>query len=424
MLDYLGDIREIGLISVAKALSAIFGFLAMVILARSLGPAKFGLFSLALGTMLVAMELAGQGIDVGLVRFSSLYLKEDKHQANLMFKVALELKIVAGIIVLAGGFFLAEPLALYIFDKPEVATPLKLVFLGTFGASMLRYILATLQAHQSFKKYAFLELVNSTIRIAAIVFLCFVFTATLLSAITIYVAVPFVGLLVGLLLLPSGFLNSPSFGKKEARSKLFNFSKWIIISGLLSILYSRINIFMLGYFKEASTVGMYSAAFTLVSGLDLLTVAIITVLLPKVSQMSGRQEFIGYIRWSLRITIPISIALLPLLFFTKPLISIIYQGQFIDSSSIFIILFLGAIVTLIIFPIALVFFALDLPHYVAIGDSGVLTFSFLANYLAIPKYGVIGAAWVATSGRVLMALIGLTLVYFKVYRLPFMEDLG
>ena len=125
------------------------GFIATVLITRALGPAQFGLFSVALAVMTIASQFSDFGISTGLVRFASLYLQKDKLKADLMFKVSLKVKLIISISIFLIGFLVSPSLAIYVFKKPELMISLRLAFIGALGFSLVGYISATLQASQT-----------------------------------------------------------------------------------------------------------------------------------------------------------------------------------------------------------------------------------------------------------------------------------
>ena len=81
--------RDSSIVLAGNILSAGLGFIATILITRTLGPAQFGLFSVALAVMGIASQFSDFGVGTGMVRFASLYLKNDNQKANLMFLKSL-----------------------------------------------------------------------------------------------------------------------------------------------------------------------------------------------------------------------------------------------------------------------------------------------------------------------------------------------
>lgn len=116
-----------------NVLGAGIAFIATVLITRTLSPAQFGLFSVAVTVMVVASQFSDFGMSTGLVRFASLYLQQDKSKTDLMFKVSLKIRLIIAAIVFLIGFLVSEVLAAEVFAKPDLAFPLKLAFISAFG---------------------------------------------------------------------------------------------------------------------------------------------------------------------------------------------------------------------------------------------------------------------------------------------------
>jgi len=407
--------REVALLFVTKIISSGMGLIAIIIIARTLEPSHFGIFSLAMGVMIVALEFAGQGIDVGMVRFSSHCMEKDEKQACSMFKSAFKIKLTLSLTVFMIGYFAAPLLATKIFHQPEATNSLRLALLATCGISMWRYILSVLQSYQFFKKYALLDLVNNLLRLIAVAFVCFIFIRNLIGVLAAYAIVPFISFFVGLRVVPRE-LFKVSGEQIKALKELIKFSRWIIISGIITIIYNRMDIFMLARLKGSSDVGIYAAAFNLLLATDILLVPILTVFLPKVSKIVEKTKYKNYILKSTGLTLILVLILLPSFFLAKPIILTLFGSEFIQSVAIFKILFFGFMVSLMLLPCWLILLSLNLPHYITSIDLSILVFNFVGNYLVIPRYGAVGAAWVTLCTKLSIGIVSLVMVYLKAVR--------
>jgi len=383
--------KDSAIVLTGNILGAGLGFIATILIVRTLGPAQFGLFSVALAVMGIATQFSDFGIGTGLVRFASLYLHQDKLKADLMFKVSLKLKLIISVLVFLIGFFASESLAVHVFGKPELIFPLKLAFIGAFGASLVAYISATLQARQSFAKFAFVNLINPLGKLTLIGLLFLTYKLNLLSALTTVIILPFIAFLIGSLIIPRDFLRAKG-DENKALHELFHFSKWILVSTFCVMIFNRLDVLMLGYFKSTEEVGYYSAAFNLAFAVSLVTGSLITVLLPKASTIVGSNALKNYIRKSLKYTSLIVFLMTPILVFSGPLILFLYGSQYRSSIIIFVILFAIRLLGVMTSPLGLVFYTLNKPQLSGYLNVMQLLGNFTGNYLMIPKYGAIGAA--------------------------------
>ncbi len=403
-------VKDLAVVFIGNLFGAALGFIATILITRILGPADFGLFSIALAVMGIVVQLSDFGISTGLVRFASLYFKTNKIKAALLLKVSLKLKIIIAVSIFLIGFFLSDFLAINIFQKSDSIIPLKLAFIGAFGASLAGYIPATLQARESFKNYSLFILIEPMAKISLIGLLSLALRLDLFGALTTVITIPFLSLLIGSLIIPKDFLKVAG-NEKEPLKELFNFSKWILVSILCTMLMIRLDILMLGYFRVTQEVGFFSAAYTLASVFPLLTGTITTVLLPKVSQISNREQLRKYIIKSLKYSSFVVFPVIILLFISRPLILFIYGSQYLQSANIFRILVVGLALSVIVNPISLIFYALNKTRIAAYLNISQLFANFVSNIFLIPRFGAVGAAFAS----LVVAMIGSSFVGLYVY---------
>jgi len=393
--------KDSAIVFTGNILGAGLGFIATILITRTLGPAQFGLFSVALAVMGIASQFSDFGISTGLVRFASLYLKNDNQKANLIFKVSLKLKLIVAILVFLIGFFASESLAVHVFGKPGLIFPLKLAFIGAFGAS------------QSFKKFALFNLINPLGKFALIGLLFLTYKLNLFSALTTVIILPFIAFPIGSLIIPRDFLRAKG-DENEAFHNLFHFSKWILVSVFCVMIFIRLDVLMLGYFKAAEEVGYYSAAYNLSITFLLITGAFTTVLLPEISKLLTKEGIKHYLKRYISIAGVIAIFLFfPLFFLASPVISTIYGVDYILSIVLFKILLVNQLIILTFNPIGLFLYSINKPQIAAFANITQLSLNFVGNYMLIPIYGAIGAAIVTLVTNVVgIGLVGLYLLRY------------
>ncbi len=404
--------KDSAIVLTGNVLSAGLGFVATVLIIRTLGPAEFGLFSVALAVMGIASQFSDFGIGTGLVRFASLYLKNDKPKADLMFKVSLKVRLIIAAMVFLIGFLASESLATQLFGSPDLIFPLKLAFIGAFGMSLVGYIAATLQARQSFKKFTLFHLINPVVKISVIGLLFLALQLNLFSALTTVITIPFIAFLIGSLIIPKGFLKAKG-DEKESLKELVHFSKWIMVSVLCGMIFTRLDILMLGYFRLPQEVGYYAAAYNLALALALITGAFATVLFPEVSKLVTKEEIRHYLKRYIPIAGIIAIFLSPLFFLASPIILTLYGVDYIMSVVLFRILLVNQLIMLAFSPIGLFLYPINKPQIAAFANIAQLSLNFAGNYMLIPIYGAVGAAIVTLATNVVgIALGGLYLLYY------------
>ncbi len=166
---------------------------------------------------------------------------------------------------------------------------------------------------------------------------------------------------------------------------------WLpMISMLLITLNYSIDIFFLEYMGTAEDLGYYSFAANIINYVWMLPDAFKEVLFSKSAKKLDRKNIGISIQVSL---ISIACCLVGFLVIGKPFISLLYGLEFLPSYNIVLILILGAF-SMSVFKLVgtvLVSQGKRTMHFTALAIS--VTINIIANILAIPRWGMYGAAW-------------------------------
>ena len=104
--------RHITLVFAGNIFAAGLGFLAVLIISKHLSVSGFGLFNIALSTILITRLLANLGTDAGMIKFASSYLSTGKDtEANQVFKVSFLIRVIASSTLAIIVFFSAPILS-------------------------------------------------------------------------------------------------------------------------------------------------------------------------------------------------------------------------------------------------------------------------------------------------------------------------
>jgi len=242
-------------------------------------------------------------------------------------------------------------------------------------------------------------------------------TLRLQSVLLAYSLIGFAGALVGFRLLPRGVFVA-SLHTRQAVDDLRSFGGWLMLGALITAFYCRLDTFMLGYFMDDRSVGLYAAALNIVFAIDMLICSAFTILMPKVSKLTERGQFTAYIRHSLKLSAVIAIPLCGLYVFADTLMIFCYSSQYAASVPIFRILFLGVLVSVMVQPLALLFYAKNRPEVFALRELLLVLVLAFAHPVGIMTYGLRGAAYVTMGARFLQAAVTVGLVGFLIRRSP------
>jgi len=381
--------------SSSALIRGIGGFLFSVIIARILTPEQFGIYALAISVCFLILQL-----DPGTGYTATRYIayaagKRDEELVIGYFRFLLKLRLIFGTLFTLSLAIAAKPLAYQIFKKPEMFIPLEILSLYLFFFFLTSFIDCCFQAFQNFK--------YSAIRSAIYELLRFVFTIPL-------ALVFFNGIFVGLalastltfILMFSFFRRRYSYLFKDAAKKIetkrvLRFMGFVSIGAISGVVFSYVDMIMLGIFLPAEYAGYYKAATNIVFGIVGLT-GIAGVLFPVFTQLEGESledAFKKVFRYASILSFPFAVSLA---YFSPQIVSVIYGVNYLPASLPLLILS-----PLIVFNatnfFGVLFTAKEKPEYGTAISMASMVMNVVLNYILILKFGMIGAAVATTLSR-------------------------
>ncbi|OGE42622.1 hypothetical protein A3B45_00235 [Candidatus Daviesbacteria bacterium RIFCSPLOWO2_01_FULL_39_12] len=392
------------------------GALFYILLARFLGPANFGLLTIALTTLVLIADIADIGTNTGLVRFVSANLVNNKEKAYKFLKLALEVKLITSVISFLAIFLLAPFLATYVFHKVELTILLKFSALGIGGALLFSFATSALQAYQKYFLWSAINIFTNAIRFVGILILGYLVILNIENSLILYISLPFFGFFITLFILPTKKIIQ-SRDEFNLAKELFKYNIPVAIFTIIAAVSARLDTYLTAVLLSTKDIGIYGAANQLVQVMPQLVSALGLVAAPKFSSFQNNSQMLTYFRkFQLFVlglcilgilTIPISIYLIPVLF-----------GQaYQEAVTPFIFLFIAMLVFLFSIPVhnSVIFYFSrpDVFIWVAIGHLAIIGG---LGYIMISNYGVVGASITVLVGTIFNFLYPLIWMVIKLKR--------
>ena len=313
-----------------------------IILARILLPELFGLYSLAISTILIFTALSSLGFGNSLVYFVSKELsKNNKSKAKAytlhIFKTHIFFIFLAIFLLIV----LAKPLSSF-YQKPLF---LALIAGASylFFAKIAAFIDSLLQSVNCFKGNFYRQLIFQVSRIILVPVAAFlVLKYSPDKNIMLFVVISVLSFSYFLnaftIFLFSrrkiGFLKSKKISlKNEEKKQLNKFLLAMSATTLTLAFFGYVDMLMLGRFVLAEFIGYYKISLSFISAAAPL-IAFSTVLLPIFSRLKGEELKRG-LKKSVRLTLILSVILFVTTFLLAPIIiKIIYGSAYTPSISI------------------------------------------------------------------------------------------
>ena len=383
-------------------LSYAVGYAFSFVVARGIGPSLYGLYSLGLAISSLLTTLALLGLDRAAIRYIALYMGEaDVERARSTVYVSSLIVLLAGSVLGIGLVGLAKPLSEQLFAKPALASPLRWFGIALPFGALVMILMSTLQGLKVLKYRVYVEsFAQPCTRLGVAAFLIYFLGWKLQGVLLAYLAAAVIGLLLSVVLLSRVF---PVFERRislraEWRS-LLSFSSPLFIASGLNMISAQTELFFLGVFDRADTVGIYAVALRTIALGTFVQQSFHAIFAPVVSDLHNRGQtkrlgqFFKFVsRWIFVLSMPCFLAIA---MFAAPILNI-FGPEYVAGRMAVILLSTAQLVNVGVGPAGLVLMMSGRPRITLINSAIMLTLNIVLDYLLIPTYGIIGAA--AASG--------------------------
>lgn len=396
-------------ITLARQLaSGLLQLLIIVIIARVYGPEVNGAYALALLLPSMLATFLNLGIGPANVYYLGSMQFSPRHVLAFNIKIAIILSVLG---MAAGGVIIY-----YKADDffPGVQHMMLWLALLSFPASLMQsFISSIFQGLQKFREF------NTILLLQPITTLGIITTLVMFESFNLYylIVAHLVGVLVTLQF--SSMLLRKYLSEDVEEDSIKSYSKKAInygykahLSNMMTFINYKADIFLVNFFLNPFSAGIYVISVQLGEKLWMLSQAISTVLLPKLSELSGdehkRLQITPVItRLTLYLTAFLGIIFV---FLAYPLIRLIFGVEYLDAYIPLLILLPGIILFSAFRIIANDLAARGMPELNLYISIVVVVSNILGNILMIPSYGLLGAAMATTLAYTFSFVLGL-LIY-------------
>jgi len=370
---------------------ALGGTLFTIVVARSLSPINFGIFSAIFALATLFSSLADLGISSALINF----LPKVKGDRSTIISVTFWMQLGIALLLssLSLGFLPIRQ------DTLPGAQSLHIIYLSLLIIPLVfeSFALAILKALDSWMKLilTYLLLRFNLLDISSVL-LASIAASSLATAFAISKELKHV---------------RPIFPKAQV-SRIVHFAKWIALVRVFSVGISRIDIILLNAIGSSFQAGIYAASSRITLLYAMLVSSLGSVVAPRFSAFTTKQHVKDYILKLLLLTTFFALGMIALLEFAPLIIRIVYGEAYLSTVPIFryltyaMIPFLYATVT----TNPLIFY-FNKPNFIAL-TTVIQIFIIVALDLAlIPSFGAIAPAIsLAVSNSVVLLLTGWKLI--------------
>lgn len=373
-------------------ISAFLGFIFSIVVARSISPYDFGIFSVIMNFIIILFVICDVGLSSSVLRFLPQAIRDGRKEESFkIIKLAFLFTLgISGFLFLVLLLF-ASPLAQVLFTHKELFLPLAIVSFSLLGLTLSFLFTTILQGQQRFLFAVITDNSVLLVKVLATLLLLILGKLTLISVLIIFASTSFVGVLVGLIFIGPKFLFTRT-DWAVGKSLLF-FGVWVALARMANSVSGRIDTMMLIRYVDPEQVGFYAAAQRMTFVFLVLINGMTAVLSPKFSGLKTNQEALSLFKKSCLL---IALLFIPIvvLYLLAPWVTVaIYGDAYVSSIYIFRWLLVSSFffVTTSIPTLGILYY-LGLSKFFALLSIIQLSAIFVGNLILIPVFGVIGPA--------------------------------
>lgn len=393
----------------SNVFSILTALLASIILARTLGPEKFGIYTALVIIPMVVVSLTHLGIR-GAAIFHVGKGEYDKSE--------LVSSIVVLLIIASSLGMLISAIAYWIYDEPSFTTLMTgLVMLVIPGRLAIIYIGGIFLGNDEINKANRMNWITNAINLVLIAVLVWGLGLEILGAVISFLVSGSIVAIYGFMLIRGSFRIRLRF-HREIIISLLKLGILFSVSFFIIQLNYRIDILLLEKMRDASEVGIYSLGVSVAEQLWQLPLAIGIVVFSRTAHPEDQHLMASRTGILLRLSFLFSLVTSVLIYFLSPyLVPLIFGSEYIPSIPI-IQLILPGIIMVVIFRILSGHLAgLGKPQVTLYIFLPALVLNILLNLLWIPAYGGAGAA-MATNVSYTAGSIGYVFAYAYYTKVP------
>lgn len=388
----------------ATALAAI----SLIIFSRILGPAKFGEFSVGVSIIFILIRLTDLGSTQALLRFIPVK-KNNTDKASLLQRLTFwRVRLTIGILLTAIiiGFI---SLKLGYSVKPEILFGAIFFTIIITAYDHLYHILLSLEL---ITKAASMNGIQAVTKLVAAIISMALGVSTAVSSFVLYSLAPTLSVILGFIFLPKWVKKNIIFNSRQLPQKVEKFISHSAVGVVAVGVMENISVLqlkgMLGDFETGIFGGISRISLFVILGGTYLS----QVLFPRATKYTQRDVQKKYLKKAILFMLLAIVVFLLYIPFNKLAISLTLGSSYLSGSQELLILMAAAMVYAATVPLAALFYAGDKYWYFSLSGILQIIIVILGNLIAVPKFGLLGAAGVILLARgAILILTGVLSIY-------------
>lgn len=426
-------------IFLGKILGNIIQFVYSVTIARILGTEYFGVYMLAVTTILLADIVGRLGLDGIAARYVSVYAASgDRHKVKSIISRSFKYSFLFSLLVAAALFLTTDLIWESFFSKPEVGGVVRTLVISMPFLVITGIALACVQGFKIMRYIVYCQQIFLPASNLILV-LIFYYMGEKLGGVTLaFVISSFMAAFLSIYYLFRSFSNfqhiAPSVEMNEREEvgseHLIKSSFPLLVAILLTYLIVYSDTLMLGYFRPAEDVGIYNAAIKIATIISLVLISFNGIFAPMIADLHSKNE-LGRLqelykftaRWVYTFSLPL---FLMIVLFSGDILKI-YGSEYAAGETVLMLIAFTYFINSATGGVGMLLVMTGNQMIAMYNSVFVVIFNILANYLLIPEYGMWGAAIASSISiigyNILMLLEVYVILKLYPYNMKFVKPL-
>jgi O-antigen/teichoic acid export membrane protein len=404
---------------VGNSLGIVLWFAVKVLLAKNLSLSDLGIYSICIAVVGIMSSFASAGLAHGIARYVSLFSGSGREsEVGNISKDAFQLALMLGLVFTGMILFFARPIALHVFYKPELITPLRVISSFIFFAAATRVIIGIHRGHKIVESQVFFVYMGQPILFLLFLSIIFLFFPSLNHVLVAYVAAMAVIAFVSYAYGRSRKVTEPiSFKGAGHKIRLLKFSLPLLGAALSGMLFTWTDTFMLARYTTTSDVGVYNIAISLAKLNSFILGAIGFMLMPLAGELYAgkkhqelKRTFQLLTKWAFSVTLPVFVCMF---MFPEMVIVSLFGEAFRGAALSLRILSVGFMVNVLIGSTSSLLITIGKSRTIMFVSFAGMVINVILNYIMIKRLGmgITGAALATGISHVMTSIAYAVVLY-------------
>jgi len=407
------------------AVTIVVGIALSVIIARFLGPANYGVYSLLIWVLGVLSLISLMGFPFTIQKYVSEYDgRKEQDTIRKIIAFVLKIEVFWGVIVAILLIILADRLSLWL-RHPEFKNFFWIIALLLVPSAVSTILTSVTKGLQIFKNIMVVTVIRL---ILSLVFILLVLNrgAGIIGILWVQLGTNLISVFLFWILLKG--LLSPCGGLNLARpikKKVFNFNlTFLAIMVTELIVRQKSGVFFLNLFRTTEEAGYYGLAFGIaIMAVRFVPESFVHVIGPALSNRYGAQDRAGLSQIFIKSTKYLTLMIVPIctgiIILARPLVELVYGKSYLPAAGILPILIIASALGVMASVAAWVIYAIERQNINLVIGIVAAVLNLTMAVLLIPKHGIYGAAIANSVAQVAGFFLAFSWVHIKMkFRFP------